>query len=80
MVQTAFLIRPGDRQGPGQNEITLATLYDHFWHTGASEMVGGNLLQSFKAIERVKVKAKTKKIQGQKNGNAQNRTKRKILQ
>ena len=29
-------------------------------------MVGGNLLLSFKAIERVKVKAKTKKIQGQK--------------
>ena len=28
--QTAFLIRPGDRPGPGQNEIALATLYDHF--------------------------------------------------
>ena len=64
---TAFLYHPGDRLGPGQNEITQATLYDIFWHPGATETVGGNLLQLPKAALMVKVKAKAKKSQGQKN-------------
>ena len=51
---TAFLIRPGDRQGPGHIEMTLATLYDVFSHPG-------DLLHLPKAAVMLKVKAKVKK-------------------
>ena len=60
------LYHPGDRQGPGHIEITLATIYDVFSHPGASETVKGDLLQLPKAAMMVKVKAKAKKSQGQK--------------
>ena len=39
------LIRPGDRQGPGHIEITLATLYDVFSDPGALETVKANMLK-----------------------------------
>ena len=55
------LIRPGDRQGPGHIEMTLATLYDVYWHPGAPETVKADLLKYSKATVGVKVKAKTHK-------------------
>ena len=56
------LYHPGDRQGPGRNEITLASLYDIFWHPGALETVKANLLKYSKAVLRVKAKAKKIKV------------------
>ena len=60
------LIRPGDRQGPGQNEMAQTTSYQHFWDPGGSETVGDDLLHLPDAAVMLKVKAKVKKSQGQK--------------